>query len=88
MKREKPVVTVLKQGLQVYFVSLNKLIADLKKAYEENRMEKWLRVYLRPRVLVIDEVGYLPPDSPAGSLFFQLINSRYEKGSIIPGNIS
>ncbi|WP_200901031.1 ATP-binding protein [Thermincola ferriacetica] len=38
---------------------------------------------MRPKILVVDEVCYLPLDSLAGSLFFQLVNSWYEKGSII-----
>lgn len=71
------------QGMPVYFVSLAQLVGDLRRAYEENRLEKRLRVYLRPRILIVDEVGYLPLDPVAANLFFQLICARYEKGSII-----
>ncbi|GAV24044.1 ATPase AAA [Carboxydothermus pertinax] len=42
-----------------------------------------MRIYLRPKLLVIDEVGYLPLDGLGSNLFFQLISARYEKGSII-----
>jgi len=71
------------QGLPVYFVSLTQLINDLRKAYEENRLDKRMRVYLRPRLLIVDEVGYLPLDPLAANLFFQLVCARYEKGSMI-----
>jgi len=42
-----------------------------------------MKTYLRPRVLVIDEVGYLPLDEVGANLLFQLISARYEKGSVI-----
>ena len=71
------------QGLPVYFVSLTQLINDLRKAYEENRLDKRMRIYLRPRLLIVDEVGYLPLDPLAANLFFQLVSARYEKGSMI-----
>src|SRR5262249_23168549 len=43
-----------------------------------------LRVLLRPKLLVVDEVGYLPLDRPAANHFFELVSRRYERGSIIP----
>lgn len=73
----------LSQGISVYFSSLTRLIEDLKKAYEENRLEKRMRIYTRPKLLIIDEVGYLPLDGLGSNLFFQLISARYERGSII-----
>ena len=42
-----------------------------------------MRVYLAPKVLVIDEVGYLPLDDLGATIFFQLVSARYERGSII-----
>jgi DNA replication protein DnaC len=42
-----------------------------------------MRVYLRPRILIVDEVGYLPLEPLAANLFFQLVSARYEKGSMI-----
>ncbi|MCI3919435.1 IS21-like element helper ATPase IstB [Paenibacillus sp. TRM 82003] len=71
------------QGLPVYFVSLAQLVSNLRKAYEENRLDKRMRVYLRPRILIVDEVGYLPLDPLAANLFFQLVCARYEKSSMI-----
>jgi DNA replication protein DnaC len=73
----------ISQGLSVYFVTLAHLIEDLRKSHEENRLDKRLRVYTRPRILLIDEVGYLPMDRVAAHLFFQVISARYERGSII-----
>ena len=42
-----------------------------------------MRVYIAPKVLVIDEMGYLPLDDLGATIFFQLVSARYERGSII-----
>jgi DNA replication protein DnaC len=76
-------IEALSQGISVYFTSLSRLIEDLKTAHKESRLERRMRIYLRPKLLVIDEVGYLPLDGLGSNLFFQLISARYEKGSII-----
>ena len=76
-------IEALSQGITVYFSSLTRLIDDLRNAYDENRLEKRMRIYTRPKLLVIDEVGYLTLDSKGANLFFQLISARYERGSII-----
>lgn len=71
------------QGFGSYFVTAHRLIEDLKRAHMENRLERRLRVYISPKLLIIDEVGYLRMDSLAANLFFQLVSARYERGSII-----
>jgi len=73
----------IRQGLSVYFVSMDRLIADLRKAEREGRLEKRWKVYQRPGLLLVDEIGYSHLDRESGNLFFQLICSRYERGSII-----
>lgn len=67
----------------VYYISCNDLINKLKKSHMENRSDALLRHYLKYKVLVIDEIGYLPIDTLGANLFFQLINKRYEKKSTI-----
>jgi len=73
----------LQSGLGVYYVSLSQLITDLKRAQEQNRLERRWRVYLRPNILIIDEVGYLQLDRTEAELLFRLVCERYEHGSII-----
>lgn len=68
---------------QTYFISCNDLILNLKKASLENRLEARIRHYAKYRLLIIDEVGYLPIDSQGANLFFQLITKRYEHNSTI-----
>ncbi len=59
------------------------MAADLGRAYREGWLDRRMRVYLAPKVLVIDEVGYLPLDDLGATIFFQLVSARYERGSII-----
>lgn len=66
-----------------YFISCHDLIQNLKKAFHENRLESRLRHYTKYKVLIIDEIGYLPIDKAGANLFFQLITKRYEHTSTI-----
>ena len=66
-----------------YFITAHDLVTDLGCAARESRLERRLRVYLAPKVLVIDEMGYLPLDPVGATIFFQLVSARYERGSII-----
>ena len=65
------------------FISAAALIAALNRAYAENRLEEKLRTFCASKLLIIDEIGYVPVDVHGAHLLFQLISRRYEKGSII-----
>lgn len=56
---------------------------QLKRAQIENRLESRLKFFSKYKLLIIDEVGFLPIDSDTSKLFFQLIINRYEKHSTI-----
>ena len=72
----------------VYFITCHALIMKLNKAQKENRLDKMLRHMCQYRVLIIDEIGYLPVDKEGSNLFFQLINKRYgNKSTIITTNM-
>ena len=77
------VMEALEAGYSAYFVTAHDLVADLGRAAQQNRMDARMRVYLSPKLLVIDEMGYLPLDAVGATLFFQLISARYERGSVI-----
>jgi DNA replication protein DnaC len=66
-----------------YFISCHDLILNLRKAHHENRLETRLKHYSKYKVLIIDEIGYLPIDQLGANLFFQLIAKRYEHTSTI-----
>ena len=62
---------------------------QLKKAKLENRLEARLKHFFKYKLLIIDELGYLPIEKDDAKLFFQLIDKRYEKRStIITTNIN
>lgn len=74
--------------VKTYFISCGELMNRLHKAYLENRHEAVLKQYAKYRLLIIDEIGYLPIDKQGANLFFQLIAMRYEKKpTIITSNI-
>lgn len=66
-----------------YYISCHNLITQLNKAHYENRLAEKLKVFARYKLLIIDEIGYLPMDIQGANLFFQLITKRYEKNSTI-----
>ena len=53
------------------------------KAHNENRIEAKLKHFAKYRILIIDEIGYLPVDKQGANLFFQLIAKRYERNSTL-----
>ncbi len=73
----------IREGHKAYFVNAITLIDRLKKAFEERRLIKMLQYYKGVKLLVIDELGYLPLDTEGGKLFFELISQRYEYASTI-----
>lgn len=68
-----------KHRYSTYFISFQELVSQLKKALAENRLDARLKHYSKYKILIIDEIGYLPVDTDAANLFFQLISKRYEK---------
>lgn len=70
-------------GYPVAFDTATGWADRLAAAHREARLDKELKRLRRYRLLIIDEVGYLPFDSDAANLFFQLIASRYEQGSVL-----
>jgi DNA replication protein DnaC len=66
-----------------YYINCHTLIEQMKKAHFENRLPDKLKALSRYKLLIIDEIGYLPMDMQGANLFFQLIARRYEKVSTI-----
>ncbi|TFB12992.1 AAA family ATPase, partial [Filobacillus milosensis] len=76
-------IAAAKNRNSTYFIKCHELIQHLKKARAENRLEARLKHYRKYKLLIIDEIGYLPIDQEDAKLFFQLIDMRYEKKSTI-----
>ncbi|QYX83550.1 IS21-like element helper ATPase IstB [Streptomyces akebiae] len=76
-------VAACRAGYSIYFTSLDDMVRNLTAAEAAGRLTSKLGTYLRPSVLVVDEVGYQPLERAEANLVFQVISKRYEKGSII-----
>jgi DNA replication protein DnaC len=76
-------IAAAKKRFITYFISCHDLITQLSKAHAENRLEAKLKHFAKYRILIIDEIGYLPIDKNGANLLFQLIARRYEKNSTI-----
>jgi DNA replication protein DnaC len=76
-------IEAVKSGISVYFTNTGNLIERLKTANREGVLEKKLRNLMKYKVLIIDEIGYLPFDEEGAHCLFQLISRRYEKSSTI-----
>jgi DNA replication protein DnaC len=70
-------------GSSVLFLTLETLMSRLIRARQENRLERMLQQLTYPRLLILDELGYLPLSREEASLFFRLLVRRYERGSLI-----
>lgn len=74
---------IIQRGYTVLFTTAAALLAQLAKAQHENRLEDRLVHFTKPKLLIIDELGYLPLEPDAAHLMFQLVSRRYEKGSVL-----
>ncbi len=74
---------VIEHGQRAYFVRAYDLMEDLRKARTEHNLDRRMRVYLAPKVLIVDEFGIWPYDRESATAFFTLVSARYERGSII-----
>lgn len=71
------------KGNTVLFASAIDIINNLVTAQHAERLKQELKKYLKPVLIIIDELGYLPIDKNGADLLFQIISARYERGSII-----
>lgn len=76
-------VKAVAAGYSVLFLTLETLMMRLVKARHENRLDRALQQLTYPKLLIIDEIGYLPLSREEASLFFRLVVRRYERASLI-----
>jgi DNA replication protein DnaC len=74
---------IVEAGHSVLFASATALLAALAKAETEGQLADRLLFYSKPKLLIIDELGYLPFERRSAHLFFQLVARRYERGSML-----
>ena len=76
-------IAACQQSYSVLFTSAIDAVNTLTASQAAGRLKKDLGKFLRPRVLLLDELGYLPIDKTGADLLFQIISQRYENGSTI-----
>jgi DNA replication protein DnaC len=69
-------------GHTVLFTPPTTLIAQLAKAHQNGRLEERLTHYAKPKLLIVDGLGYLPFEPNAAHLFFHLVSPRCERGAM------
>jgi DNA replication protein DnaC len=70
-------------GHSTLFVGATSLLASLSRAEVEGQLADKLGFYAKPKLLVVDELGYLPFEKRSAHLFFQLVARRYERGAML-----
>ena len=76
-------VKAAEEGHRILFLTLEQLMTKLNRARKENRLDRQLQQLTYPKVLILDEIGYLPLSRDEASLFFRLVARRYERASIV-----
>jgi DNA replication protein DnaC len=75
--------TAAELGYSVHHTRVVDMINHLTTAQINGLLGKALRTYVRPSLLLLDELGYLPIDKRGADLLFQVVAARYEIGSIV-----
>lgn len=76
-------MAAIAQATSVYFTTVVDLIDLLRRDAKEDRLDHRLDTLCRPKLLILDEMGYFPLDRLAAQFLFQLVSRRYQRGSII-----
>lgn len=71
-------------GIKTRFITAADLMLQLGMAHRQNRLQQYFnRAVIGPRLLIVDEIGYLPFGREEANLFFNVVAKRYERGSMI-----
>ena len=76
-------VAAIMQGVSVVFFTVADLVDLVQQDVKEDRLERRLHALCKPKLLILDEMGYVPLDQRSAQFLFRLISRRYQKGSII-----
>ncbi|REK62032.1 MAG: AAA family ATPase, partial [Cohnella sp.] len=73
----------IKQRYTVYFITAHDMIQTLQQAHQNHTIKQKMKIFTKPNLLIIDEIGYRKMEDTAAHFFFPIISERYETGSII-----
>lgn len=72
-------IKAIEAGHRIYFIACHDLVARLRKAVRYDRVDRLLTNMLRPRLLILDEIGYTPLDRAEATFLFEVIAKRYDR---------
>jgi DNA replication protein DnaC len=75
--------TAVAKGITVRFTRVVDMINELIPAQADGTLRRALHPYIKPQLLLLDELGYLPVDKCGADLMYQVVSARYEQGSIV-----
>ncbi len=70
----------IERGHRIYFLTIHDLVTRSRTDREKNRLHILMRILIRPDLLILDEIGYLPLERDDATFLFEVINKRYQKG--------
>jgi DNA replication protein DnaC len=75
--------TACEKGISVHYTRVIDMLNTLTTAQINGTLDRALKTYVRPSLLLLDELGYLPIDQRGANLLFQVVAARYESGAIV-----
>lgn len=76
-------IEAINAGHTVHFVNASTMVERLKSAVRKDKLDEKLRNYAKFKLIILDEIGYLPFDTEGAHCLFQLVSKRYEKSSMM-----
>ena len=76
-------VEAIPAGFSVYLITMQDLVSQLTRARDENRLKEKMALWTKPKLLILDEIGYLALDQFGPTCLFRLVSDGYEHRSII-----
>jgi len=73
----------LEAGHRIYFIPCHDLVGRLRKAIKLDRLDNLLSAMIRPKLLILDEIGYTPLERPEATFLFEIVAKRYDRGKPI-----
>ena len=72
-------IKALEAGHRIFFIACHDLVARFRRAARMDREDRLLSTLLRPRVLILDEIGYTPLERPEATFLFEVVAKRYDR---------
>ena len=72
-------IQALEAGHRIAFIACHDLVARFRRAQRADRLDRLLTTMLRPRLLILDEIGYTPLDRPEATFLFEIVAKRYDR---------